>query len=152
VGNHLFVEHLSYLNRLEGVDIALLYLSLERNQPWPQCNGEPLSPIALIVFAATMLVKRLAPDSEALEHPELATIGHCVGAMLYQLTAIATIADVASAPAIFNEKSADGAGEGVRRVGLDIAQVLSMTHDMSAGTVIVEEVEDGETEAAASRN
>lgn len=152
MGNNTFVDHLAYLNQLGELDIALLYQSLDTNQLWPQHNGEALSPSALILFAAARLADRLAPDTTPDEHPELSVIGHCVGAFLYQTTAMATIAKVAIAPAMVEGQEADKVDEGMRHVGLGVAQILSMVHDMPNGVMVIEEEESGEAETAEPRD
>lgn len=144
-----FVTHLAYLNKLEELELGILYANLSANNTWPHFNDEGVCPLALIVFAVTALVQRLNPEASATEHPEMSVLAQSIGALLYQLSSIETLGRVGVTPIT----EAGSTVAGMRQVCTDILRMLKMDYSIGAGLFFVAtEDEDGATDTAEQKH
>ena len=146
MSDETFIEHLTYLSQLGALDVALLYNTLS---PWPRCEDTALNPISLIVFTVAQLIERLAPNSQPEEYPEVGALSQAVGLLLYQLSQVEMIAQVASLPAVIQGEMAQKIGEGAQQVGIQISEILGMNYG-ETGLIVYTEEKDGKTETAES--
>lgn len=119
-------RHLDWLGRLEAEDIAKLYRTIYDNQPWPKIEGEPLNPVAVVLFSLGRMALILGPDRKPTDFAEIRASAHAVGRIAQEYDSIRAIVKAAMTPPIIEGGKTDAMYEAAKIVGESIAEVIGL--------------------------